>query len=116
MQKKLYEHVCPVCKRHVSSNAKTGQVNHRNVCGNQFCVKNGIVTEARRKPGPPKKTRNELLRVGVPVAISLAVFFFGSAFSRGTRWTRWTRHHACAVGSCISCKPCRGFGVAKRHA
>ena len=45
MQEKAYEYICPACKGKVTSKVRTGQVNHQNVCGNRFSVKDGVVKE-----------------------------------------------------------------------
>ena len=45
MQEKAYVYICPACKRNVASDVKTGQIDHRTVCGNQFSVKDGVVKE-----------------------------------------------------------------------
>ena len=45
MKEKAYVYVCPACKGNVASDVKTGQINHRTVCGNQFSVKDGVVQE-----------------------------------------------------------------------
>ena len=37
------------CKANVSSKVKTGSVNHRTVCGNQFPVKDGVVNPRTRR-------------------------------------------------------------------
>ena len=41
--RKPYQYVCPFCKACVSSTVRTGQVNHRRVCGNFFAVREGKV-------------------------------------------------------------------------
>ena len=42
---------CPFCNGTVASNVRTGQIDHRTVCGNQFCVKEGTVsTQTRQHP------------------------------------------------------------------
>ena len=46
-QKTTY--ICPFCDGNVKSKVQTGQVNHRSVCGNQFYVKEGAVSNATRK-------------------------------------------------------------------
>ena len=40
-RKKLFEYTCPFCGDAVSSNVRTGQVDHRRSCGNQFSVRDG---------------------------------------------------------------------------
>ena len=35
----------PACKGNVASDVKTGKIDHRTVCGNQFSVKDGAVKE-----------------------------------------------------------------------
>ena len=45
VQEKAYVYVCPACKGNVASDVKTGQVNHRTVCGKKFSVKDGVVKE-----------------------------------------------------------------------
>eukprot|EP00438_Fugacium_kawagutii_P033974 Skav228932 [mRNA] locus=scaffold2181:248822:258688:+ [translate_table: standard] len=42
---KAYEYVCPTCAGKVTSNVRTGKINHRTVCGQQFSVKDGVVQE-----------------------------------------------------------------------
>ena len=41
---KPFQYVCPFCQVAVGSTVSSGQVNHRNVCGNRFQVKDGHVT------------------------------------------------------------------------
>ena len=41
---KAYVYMCPFCNGESSSNTKTGQINHRSVCGNRFFVKDGHVS------------------------------------------------------------------------
>ena len=43
----VYE--CPFCAGKVESNVRTGRLDHRNVCGNQFYVKNGNINNATRQ-------------------------------------------------------------------
>ena len=45
MQEKAYVYICPACKGNVASDVKTGKMDHRTVCGNQFSVKDGVVQE-----------------------------------------------------------------------
>ena len=45
VKEKAYVYICPACKGNVASDVKTGQINHRTVCGNQFSVKDGVVKE-----------------------------------------------------------------------
>ena len=40
-------YTCPFCEGTVRSSVRTGQINHRSVCGHQFYVKDGAVGEAR---------------------------------------------------------------------
>ena len=42
-------YVCPFCKGHVASKLKTGQIDHRTVCGNRFYVKEGTVSAQTRQ-------------------------------------------------------------------
>ena len=44
MAMKKYKYCCPWCKTHVSSAIHTGCVDHRTVCGNQFHVKDGVIS------------------------------------------------------------------------
>ena len=40
-----FEYVCPACHQSVISSIRTGQVDHRRTCGNQFQVNNGVVAK-----------------------------------------------------------------------
>ena len=40
---KAYVYMCPFCNEESSSNTKTGRIDHRSVCGNQFYVTEGRV-------------------------------------------------------------------------
>ena len=39
---------CPFCKGNVRSDVRTGRIDHRTVCGNQFCVKDSAVSKNTR--------------------------------------------------------------------
>ena len=41
-----YDYVCPFCNNSCQSRVRTGEVDHRNHCGKQFMVANGIVVSA----------------------------------------------------------------------
>ena len=41
---KAYLYMCPFCNGESLSNTKTGQIDHRSVCGNRFDVKEGRVS------------------------------------------------------------------------
>ena len=45
VKEKAYVYVCPACKGNVASDVKTGQIDHRTVCGNKFSVKDSAVKE-----------------------------------------------------------------------
>ena len=45
MTEKAYVYICPACQRNVASDVKTGRIDHRRVCGNQFSVRDGVVKE-----------------------------------------------------------------------
>ena len=46
-KRKLCEYICPHCRESVTSRVRTGQVDHRRTCGNQFRVQDArIVTKA----------------------------------------------------------------------
>ena len=45
----IYDYVCPFCKGPFQSRVFTGEVNHRNHCGKQFMVANGVVVSARER-------------------------------------------------------------------
>ena len=40
-----FAYVCPACHQSVISSIRTGQVDHRRTCGNQFQVNNGVVAK-----------------------------------------------------------------------
>ena len=40
-----FAYVCPACHQSVISSIRTGQVDHRRTCGNQFQVNNGVVAQ-----------------------------------------------------------------------
>ena len=40
-----FAYVCPACHQLVISSIRTGQVDHRRTCGNQFQVNNGVVAK-----------------------------------------------------------------------
>ena len=45
---KAYVYMCPFCNGESLSNTKTGQIDHRSVCGNQFYVKEGRVSRVAK--------------------------------------------------------------------
>ena len=45
---KMHEYTCPHCGGLVASNVTTGQTDHRTVCGNRFCVRDGTVQEKQK--------------------------------------------------------------------
>ena len=47
-RKKRFVYQCPFCNGLVNSNVKTGQIDHRSVCNNQFYVKDGEVSKRTR--------------------------------------------------------------------
>ena len=44
----VFAYECPFCNELVHSNVKTGQIDHRSVCNNQFYVKDGTVSKQTR--------------------------------------------------------------------
>ena len=45
--KQKQEYTCPHCGGLVVSNVRTGQIDHRTVCGHRFCVRDGTVQEKK---------------------------------------------------------------------
>ena len=44
-KKKSFQYFCPACEKAVTSQIRTGQVDHRRACGNTFSVRDGQVAE-----------------------------------------------------------------------
>ena len=40
-----FHYVCPACQKSVISSIRSGQVDHRRICGNRFAVKDGVVAQ-----------------------------------------------------------------------
>ncbi|CAK9098247.1 unnamed protein product [Durusdinium trenchii] len=52
--KPSYTYVCPFCARQTQSSIHTGQIDHRQVCGNQFRVSDGLVQGRKHAHACPK--------------------------------------------------------------
>ena len=53
-ESKRYQYTCPFCTVAVASTVKTGQVDHRHACGNEFRVHAGVVSGRVHKHACPR--------------------------------------------------------------